>query len=702
MYFIITTKMLGWESMMPPGAIGYDLKNWASMPIKSEPMDLQYPIDDKARHGSNECESNPTSPQSMDSLESVHQQAMFYPEQMMTQGHIPAHHLHRPLGFNPLTPPGYPNAIIPVGIHHHQHHLQHQNGNTTSITPQPIIPTTPYRSTTKTETNFSVNAGLTPSHTPPIDDTPPKSPKYHLNNNETPEKAISETMSHSGDDSRSLDSGNEDDDIRTPKVNSHGKVKTFKCKQCDFVAVTKMSFWEHTKEHIKPEKMLKCPKCPFVTEYKHHLEYHLRNHDGSKPFQCSKCNYTCVNKSMLNSHLKSHSNVYQYRCADCNYAAKYCHSLKLHLRKYEHTPAIVLNQDGSPNPLPIIDVYGTRRGPKTRNTKANQESSAAAAVVAAQQSANGVKELQLALQQQQKLQQQHQQQNERQQQHQQQQQHQHQQHQQQQQLQQMQGLNIPQLIPNAFSNMFPYLNLNLQMFAAQHHQALARLSPNTTAANTTNQEYRNDHEAMDSEDSNDNDRHSPFETQSNTNKTTDGLDLSMTGSPQTPVRCRQFSEMGDEKITTSTIAEHVNPGASRSSPLTTPSVSKNRRKGRAFKLEMMHDIDHEDDDEETEKRLSVVANDKTAAPIDVPALENRLNGAVRQSPTSSKEDEKQSIPATHCFECKYCGIAFKDDVLHTIHMGYHGFNDVFKCNMCGVKCNDPVSFFLHIARISHS
>ena len=27
---------------------------------------------------------------------------------------------------------------------------------------------------------------------------------------------------------------------------------------------------------------------------------------------------------------------------------------------------MVLNPDGTPNPLPIIDVYGTRRGPKLK------------------------------------------------------------------------------------------------------------------------------------------------------------------------------------------------------------------------------------------------------------------------------------------------------------------------------------------------
>lgn len=142
--------------------------------------------------------------------------------------------------------------------------------------------------------------------------------------------------------------------------------RKYRCKQCGYVAMDKHDFWEHSKDHIKSDKMLACPKCNFVTEYKHHLEYHLRNHFGSKPFKCAKCNYSCVNKSMLNSHMKSHSNIYQYRCDDCTYATKYCHSLKLHLRKYKHRPATVLNLDGTPNPYPVIDVYGTRRGPRPK------------------------------------------------------------------------------------------------------------------------------------------------------------------------------------------------------------------------------------------------------------------------------------------------------------------------------------------------
>lgn len=135
----------------------------------------------------------------------------------------------------------------------------------------------------------------------------------------------------------------------SPSSQPHARssAKVFRCRQCNFVAPSKTEYWIHGRIHMRQDRMLQCPRCPFITEYKHHLEYHLRNHLGSKPFKCSKCNYACVNKSMLNSHMKSHTNVYQYRCADCSYASKYCHSLKVHLEKTSHRPASILNPDGS-------------------------------------------------------------------------------------------------------------------------------------------------------------------------------------------------------------------------------------------------------------------------------------------------------------------------------------------------------------------
>ena len=130
-----------------------------------------------------------------------------------------------------------------------------------------------------------------------------------------------------------------------------GTIKAYTCKQCGFNSATKEEKWAHTKIHIPDEKQLKCNKCQFVTEHRHHLTYHSRSHANFKPFSCSRCEYTSVTISMLNSHekfvffldtkkwsrlLRSHNAVYPYLCLDCGYRTKYCHSLKTHLSRYNH------------------------------------------------------------------------------------------------------------------------------------------------------------------------------------------------------------------------------------------------------------------------------------------------------------------------------------------------------------------------------
>ncbi|KAF7635108.1 hypothetical protein Mgra_00005549 [Meloidogyne graminicola] len=118
-----------------------------------------------------------------------------------------------------------------------------------------------------------------------------------------------------------------------------GKPKQYKCKQCPHLSHSKKEQWTHARLHIPKQKQLCCTICDFVTEYKHHLEYHYRNHNGQKPFNCPTCAYTCVNKSMLNSHMKSHTPNFQFKCIDCTYQTKYSHSLRMHLRKYKHKVA---------------------------------------------------------------------------------------------------------------------------------------------------------------------------------------------------------------------------------------------------------------------------------------------------------------------------------------------------------------------------
>lgn len=140
--------------------------------------------------------------------------------------------------------------------------------------------------------------------------------------------------------------------------------RSYKCRHCEFSTETKTENWQHIRQHMKPEKLLACQTCQFVTEYKHHLEYHQLNHSGYKPFKCDNCDYQCVNKSMLNSHLKSHSSIYQYQCNDCKYATKYVHSLKTHLKKYQHQPTQLM-----------LDIYSRKQGPKFSSSSSESNTS---------------------------------------------------------------------------------------------------------------------------------------------------------------------------------------------------------------------------------------------------------------------------------------------------------------------------------------
>ena len=78
----------------------------------------------------------------------------------------------------------------------------------------------------------------------------------------------------------------------------------FTCKRCEVVSESLEEKWEHAKTHIPVTKILRCSECHFVTEYKHHLAYHLKTHSGAKPFLCNLCEYTCVSSSALASHMR--------------------------------------------------------------------------------------------------------------------------------------------------------------------------------------------------------------------------------------------------------------------------------------------------------------------------------------------------------------------------------------------------------------
>ncbi|CAM9767893.1 unnamed protein product [Lampetra planeri] len=56
---------------------------------------------------------------------------------------------------------------------------------------------------------------------------------------------------------------------------------------------------------------------------------------------------------------------------------------------------------------------------------------------------------------------------------------------------------------------------------------------------------------------------------------------------------------------------------------------------------------------------------------------------------------------TEAHQCPHCDIYFPDNILYTIHMGCHGYENPFQCNVCGYCCHDRYDFSCHFARGQH-
>lgn len=482
-----------------------------------------------------------------------------------------------------------------------------------------------------------------------------------------------------GNYSKNTNEGTEDPSLRMPRVNSQGKVKTFRCKQCNFTAVTKLDFWEHSRTHIRAERLLTCPKCPFVTEYKHHLEYHMHNHVGSKPFKCAQCSYSCVNKSMLNSHMKSHSNVYQYRCADCAYVTKYCHSLKLHLRKYLHKPACVLNADGTPNPEPIIDVYGTRRGPKQKprisvqtsnemnqgndHFSANVQTNASidleksdnnnvqskpivpslqqpAAFPAFPSATNGTSDADMR--------------------------------------EGQNGVNQCQADATTYTYSQLFAAFNVNQFLFRENESLqTEMSSAASTATAANSDGRLPAEELIPQEQ------SPttYYDVSDVNELPTASDYSI---PGTRANTENDRLLGSSESVPLDLTK-ANGDCTQRAMTGSPKGTSRRRKGVAVKLE--HRLVLEDTDEE-------------ATPNDAKSIESPTSSSFGSGANSdSKElEDKAEHWFGDGFVCYYCDICFRNEGMYTVHMGFHGYNEPYTCNMCGFQAADNMSFYLHINR----
>lgn len=157
------------------------------------------------------------------------------------------------------------------------------------------------------------------------------------------------------------------------------------------------------------------------------------------------------------------------------------------------------------------------------------------------------------------------------------------------------------------------------------------------------------------------------------------------------------------------------------------STHKHRRKGQAFKLERTVTTNVPSPSPPRHvQRLSPAHSGTPSPSIAVPICREQIDDEEEEEEDEDEMEEEPIVDTslekapkketlqrrnTQCpggaewggaYQCSYCDIAFKDVVMYTMHMGYHGFQDPFTCNMCGQSTHDKLAFFLHIARSSHS
>jgi hunchback-like protein len=396
------------------------------------------------------------------------------------------------------------------------------------------------------------------------------------------------------------------------------------------------------------------------------------------------------------------------------------------LRKYKHIPATVLNPDGTPNPYPVIDVYGTRRGPKQRprntvksTSKENNDiplPSHAPLPLPLFQPSYGV-------------------------------------------ISQQSGkLTLPYpygcIMPNTFS-------ANKNGNNNHNHNSLLPAFPQNNSKNTEDK----DSDAVESRRNLSDENYDHFHVatsqychmnknsiNNNSNSVSDSNALKDT----VPEKSLQKQNSDDtNRLTTGehvhflnrtvdgdpldlskhdamNITSEASATASVLQKSTSMKASKHRRKGQAYKLDhisrKLQQTSFSDNkgqnrnysvSESEDKSLSLDRTDYliSTGPTDIASEEDTQHKQQQESELRKVNDdlpkgkvenkstlEKNSAAGNslEVYHCSHCDITFNDIVLYSMHRGYHGYQDPFKCNMCGVQTADKVEFFLHIARSSHS
>ncbi|KAG9346063.1 hypothetical protein JZ751_007880 [Albula glossodonta] len=92
------------------------------------------------------------------------------------------------------------------------------------------------------------------------------------------------------------------------------------------------------------------------------------------------------------------------------------------------------------------------------------------------------------------------------------------------------------------------------------------------------------------------------------------------------------------------------------------------------------------------------------SPVAGPSSEHSGRTSTPSISNSQPSTPAPTLPAQDpqlLHSCQHCDTYFADNILYTIHMGCHGYENPFQCNICGCKCRNKYDFACHFARGQH-
>ncbi|XP_018082846.1 zinc finger protein Pegasus isoform X3 [Xenopus laevis] len=94
-------------------------------------------------------------------------------------------------------------------------------------------------------------------------------------------------------------------------------------------------------------------------------------------------------------------------------------------------------------------------------------------------------------------------------------------------------------------------------------------------------------------------------------------------------------------------------------------------------------------------------NHRNCSPMAGPSSERSGRTSTPSISNSQPSTPAPALPVQDpqlLHHCQHCDMYFADNILYTIHMGCHGFENPFQCNICGCKCKNKYDFACHFAR----